>query len=100
WTKVVVVVDSDVDPFDAADVVWAIHTRCTPDTDVYTVPRIPSYTREDVRDVHSGKVGIDATTPLDRKGLFVRRRFPGEDRIKLEDYIDDTNQSRKNWRGD
>lgn len=88
WTKVVVVVDEDVDPFDAADVLWAIQTRCTPETGIYVVPRIPSYTREDVRDIHRGKVGIDATVPLDKKELFARRRFPGEDKINLKDYID------------
>jgi len=89
WTKVVVAVDDDVDPFDAADVLWAIQTRCTPDTGIYHVPRIPSYTREDVRDIHRGKVGIDATVPLDRKALFARRVFPGEGSIRLEDYIDE-----------
>jgi 3-polyprenyl-4-hydroxybenzoate decarboxylase len=83
----VVVVDKDVDPFDAADVLWAIQTRCTPETGVYMVPRIPSYTREDVREVHRGKVGIDATAPLSMKQLFERRRFPGEADIRLEDYI-------------
>jgi 2,5-furandicarboxylate decarboxylase 1 len=87
WTKIVVVVDGDVDPFNAADVLWAIQTRCTPDTGVYLIPRIPSYTREDVRDVHRGKMGIDATVPLDRKELFARRRFPGEENVRLEDYI-------------
>ena len=88
WTKFVVVVDDDVDPFDAADVLWAIETRCTPETGIYVVPRIPSYTREDVRDVHRGKVGIDATVPLDKKDLFARRKFPGEESIRLEDYLE------------
>jgi UbiD family decarboxylase len=88
WTKVVVVVDHDVDPFDAADVLWAIQTRCTPETGIYNIPRLPSYTREDVRDVHRGKVGIDATAPLGNKDLFARRRFPGEESIVLEDYLD------------
>ena len=88
WTKIVVVVDSDVDPFDAADVLWAIQTRCTPETGFYMIPRIPSYTREDVRDIHRGKVGIDATVPLAKKELFARRRFPGEDRIRLQEYLD------------
>ena len=87
WTKVVVVVDKDVDPFNAADVLWAIQTRCTPETGIYVVPRIPSYTREDVREVHRGKVGIDATAPISMKDLFERRRFPGEADIRLEDYI-------------
>lgn len=88
WTKVVVIVDSDVNPFDAADVLWAIQTRCTPETGVYMIPRMPSYTREDVRDVHRGKLGIDATVPLDKKALFERRRFPGEETVRLEEYLD------------
>jgi UbiD family decarboxylase len=88
WTKVVVVVDEDVDPFNAADVLWAIQTRCTPDTGIYVVPRMPSYTREDVRDVHRGKIGIDATVPGRLKKLFERRRFPGENEVRLEDYLD------------
>ncbi len=89
WIKVAVVVDADVNPFDAADVLWAIQTRCTPETGVYVIPRIPSYTREDVRDVHRGKVGIDATVPLTMKDVFARRRFPGEERVRLEDYLDE-----------
>ena len=88
WIKLAVVVDDDVDPFDAADVLWAIQTRCTPETGVYMIPRIPSYTREDVREVHRGKVGIDATVPLALKAKFERRRFPGEERVRLADYID------------
>jgi 2,5-furandicarboxylate decarboxylase 1 len=87
WTKVVVIVDSDVNAFDATDVLWAIQTRCTPDTGIYLVPRIPSYTREDVREIHRGKVGIDATVPLSKKDLFARRHFPGESEVRLEEYI-------------
>jgi 2,5-furandicarboxylate decarboxylase 1 len=89
WTKIVVVVDEDVDPFDAADVIWAIQTRCTPETGFYVMPRIPSYTREDMREIHRGKVGIDATVPINMKELFARRRFPGEERVRLADYLDD-----------
>jgi UbiD family decarboxylase len=89
WTKVVVVVDNDVDPFDAADVLWAIQTRCCPDTGIYHVPRIPSYTREDVRHIHVGKIGIDATVPLKDRSLFERRKFPGEEAINLKDYVHD-----------
>ncbi|HUL31974.1 MAG TPA: UbiD family decarboxylase [Thermodesulfobacteriota bacterium] len=87
WIKVAVVVDDDVNPFDAADVLWAVQTRCTPETGIYVIPRIPSYTREDIRDIHRGKVGIDATIPLTKKDMFARRLFPGEKQIRLEDYL-------------
>ncbi|OZI26298.1 hypothetical protein CAL26_02900 [Bordetella genomosp. 9] len=87
WTKIVVVVDEDVDPFNAADVLWAIQTRCTPETGTYMIPRMPSYTREDVREVHRGKLGLDATVPVAMKQLFERRRFPGEHDINLQEYL-------------
>jgi 2,5-furandicarboxylate decarboxylase 1 len=87
WVKVAVVVDDDVNPFDAADVLWAVQTRCTPETGIYVIPRIPSYTREDIRDIHRGKIGIDATVPLAKKEMFARRLFPGEEQIRLEDYL-------------
>jgi len=88
WIKVAVVVDEDVNPFDLDDVLWAIQTRCTPETGIYLIPRIPSYTREDLREIHRGKVGIDATYPLSMKEKFMRRKFPGEEKIRLEDYIE------------
>ncbi len=50
---------------------------------------VPSYTREDVRAMHSGKMGIDATLPLDYRDIGQRRRVPGEDTIDLADYLGD-----------
>lgn len=88
WIKLAVVVDDDVNIFDAGDVLWAIQTRCTPEDGIYLIPRIPSYTREDVREVHRGKIGIDATVPLSMKETFARRRFPGEETLHLEKYLD------------
>ena len=85
--KICTVVDDDVDVESAADVFWAISTRCRPDTGILVIPSIPSYTREDVKAVHRGKVGIDATVPLELKKTFERRRIPGEENIDLEDYL-------------
>ena len=85
--KICTVVDDDVNVDSAADVSWAVSTRCRPDTGIYIIPTIPSYTREDVRAVHQGKVGIDATVPLEFKKTFERRKVPGEENIKLEDYL-------------
>jgi UbiD family decarboxylase len=87
WIKLVVVVDDDVDPSDPGDVLWAIHTRCTPDSGVTLLRDFPTYTREDVAHVHRGKIGIDATAPLALRELFARRRFPGEEGLDLGDYI-------------
>jgi 2,5-furandicarboxylate decarboxylase 1 len=87
WMKVVVVVDEDVDPHDANEVLWAIHTRSTPETGTYMIPRLGSFQREDVRKAHRGKLGIDATAPLDMQDVFKRRRFPGAEHIRLADYL-------------
>lgn len=87
WMKIVVVVDEDVDPHDAEEVMWAIHTRCTPDTGIHALPNLPSFPRDDVKPVHRGKLGIDATYPLAMKEIFKRRRFPGIESIDLADYV-------------
>ena len=87
WMKVVVVVDDDIDIHDLREIMWAIHTRSTPDTGLYHLPRIGSFPRADVRAVHRGKIGIDATVPMDMREAFTRRRFPQMEGIRLEDYI-------------
>jgi len=87
WVKICTIVDEDVKVDDASDIFWAIGTRCRPDKGIYVFPAIPSYTREDVREIHQGKVGIDATIPLEYKETFERRKIPGEEKVQLEDYI-------------
>lgn len=87
WTKMCVVVDDDVDIYDPEDVLWAIQTRCRPDRDVIMVPGVSSYTREDVKELHLGKIGFDATVPLHLKDIMRRRVIPGEDRINPHDYL-------------
>lgn len=88
WMKVVIVVDSDVNPHDAEDVLWAVHTRHTPDTGILGVPRLGSFQREDVRAVHRGKLAIDATVPMNMRTVFRRRRFA--DDIDIEAFIGDS----------
>jgi len=92
WMKVVVVVDDDVNPHDATEVMWAIHTRNTPETGIYTIPRLGSFQRADVRAAHRGKVGIDATAPMSMKDVFRRRVFPGIENIRPADYFDASGQ--------
>ena len=46
------------------------------------------FPRADVRAVHRGKIGLDATAPLDMKDTFRRRRFPGIEAINPVDYFD------------
>ncbi len=87
WMKFVVVVDADVDPHNAGEVMWAIHTRATPDTRILQLPGLPSFPREDVAGLHRGKLAIDATYPVAKRHQFERRRFPGIESIDLKDYL-------------
>jgi 2,5-furandicarboxylate decarboxylase 1 len=87
WMKMVVVVDEDVDIHDLREVIWAMQTRCRPDTGLFHIPRLGSFPRADVREVHKGKVGFDATVPMDLRDAFVRRRFPDMEGLNLKDYI-------------
>lgn len=87
WTKFVVVVDEDVDVYDPNDILWAIQTRCCVDRDVMILHGVSSYTREDVKEDNIGKLGIDATVPLDKKPSYTRRTNPYFGKIDLRNYI-------------
>ena len=88
WMKIVVAVDADVDPHDPQEVLWAIHTRHRPDTGIVRIENATGFPRADVRAVHRGKIGLDATAPMDMKDTFRRRRFPGIETINPIDYFD------------
>jgi UbiD family decarboxylase len=85
WMKCVVFVNEDVDPHDAEDVIWALHTRFTPDTGILHRPGIQGFSR--VKGTHVGKVALDATYPAHLEPEFRRRVFPDLDKIRLEDYV-------------
>jgi UbiD family decarboxylase len=87
WMKFVVVVDADVDPHDAEEVFWAIHTRFSPDTGVLYEKGVPGFPRADVARLHTGKLALDATHPVALKRQFARRKFPGIDKIDLAAYL-------------
>jgi UbiD family decarboxylase len=87
WMKFVVVVDADVDPHDAEEVMWAIHTRFAPDRGVLRQEGAPGFPRPDVAGLHTGKLALDATYPVAMKKQFARRRFPGIEKIDLAAYL-------------
>jgi 2,5-furandicarboxylate decarboxylase 1 len=93
--KHVVVVDEDIDVFNATDVEWAIATRVQGDRDVIVIPGArakpldPSLAVTPPGVVPTGaKVGIDATIgegiPHER---FERIAYAYADRAKLGDYL-------------
>jgi 2,5-furandicarboxylate decarboxylase 1 len=80
--KQVVVVDDDVDPWDAVAVEWAIATRAKPDRDFVIVPGVRADRSEPLeQDGMITKLGIDATRrPGDRPDW--RRARPPERAVK------------------
>ena len=94
--KQVVVVDTDVDVHDPAEIEWAIATRFQADRDLVIVagaqgsPLDPSTTvgQPDDAPPHlqgiSAKMGLDATRPVVYPAhVFTRVRIPGEDSVDL-----------------
>jgi 2,5-furandicarboxylate decarboxylase 1 len=97
-TTVVVVVDDDVDVYNEEEVLWAIYTRVTPDTDIDVISRVAgghliptSYDETRLkRGKMTSKVIVDATMPIEVP--FSTRIVPPQDiwgRMNLEDYIKD-----------
>jgi 2,5-furandicarboxylate decarboxylase 1 len=72
-----VVVDEDVDIFDAEDIEYAIATRVKGDEDILVVPGARGSSLDPCAkpDGTTTKVGVDATKPLDKLGKFERVSF-------------------------
>lgn len=86
WLKYCIVVDHDVDPFDINDVWWAIATRSNPNRGHFLMADSLGFPR-DPFNLHSAKMAIDATAPLNQWQEFERKRIPGETEIHLKDYV-------------
>ena len=76
--KRVVVVDEDIDPFDAGAVEWAVATRCRPDCDLFVIPGARGSSLDPSRDPDTettAKWIVDATIPFGRpREEFLRVR--------------------------
>ncbi|WP_030593468.1 non-oxidative hydroxyarylic acid decarboxylases subunit C [Streptomyces globisporus] len=74
YCKILIVVDADVDPFNLAQVMSAVSTRCDPAADVTLLPGLPVFPLDPASPVPgiSTKIVIDATVPAppDRRGRF------------------------------
>lgn len=74
--KHVVVVDSDVDPDNLADVEWAIATRVRAGEDLIIIKNARGSTLDpSSSDGITDKLGIDATAPIDKSEIFKRPRI-------------------------
>ncbi|MGC9356264.1 MAG: UbiD family decarboxylase [Anaerolineae bacterium] len=79
--KQVIVVDPDVDIYDAADVSWALINRVDWSRDFFTVPGAQGHEMDptaDAQGVHT-KIGIDATYKPERREYGERIRYPEVD---------------------
>lgn len=87
--KHVVVVDKDVDIFNPEDVEWAVATRSQAGRDVMIVTGAAGNILDpSTNDGIGDKMGIDATVPLQApQERFERIRIPGEETLKLADFI-------------
>lgn len=66
YSKIVIVVDDFVDPFNLERVMWALTTRVRPAKDVFTIPWAPGMPLDPSSEpagIHT-KLVIDATTPV------------------------------------
>ena len=88
--RFVVVVDEDVDPTDAFDVMWAICTRCDPAQDIETFRRAWSGPLDPILNRESStnsRAVIDACRPFERLKDFpkVARASPElRERVKVK----------------
>jgi 2,5-furandicarboxylate decarboxylase 1 len=95
--KHVVVVDTDVDIHDQAEVEWATSTRFQADRDLVVVSEAQgSKLDPSSRDGVSAKMGFDATIPVSSPPLKYKRiKVPGEESVDLAKVIDDGADWRK-----
>ncbi|MCD6592114.1 MAG: UbiD family decarboxylase, partial [Thaumarchaeota archaeon] len=90
--KHVIVVDEDIDLSDPVQLEWAIATRSQLDKDLILKPGEYGSSLDPSADQvtrRTCKAGLDATIPLNAdRGKFMKAKIPGEDEIRLEDYLE------------
>jgi len=78
FLKNCIIVDHDVNVFDPADIFWALSTRLRADQGLLVVPNSMGFGR-DKYGIHTTKLGIDATAPLEAWDEFERVTVFGPD---------------------
>jgi UbiD family decarboxylase len=89
--KIAIVVDEDIDPTNSVEVEYAISTRCQADKDMIIIKNSKGSSLDPSSDqinLLTTKLGIDATaTLLKDKERFEIAKIPGEENIKLTEYL-------------
>jgi 2,5-furandicarboxylate decarboxylase 1 len=88
--KRIIVVDTDVDITNLADVDWATWTRVADAGKFMLLPNMQSWELERCAkdDMRSVRVGIDATMDMADRDKLMRLRTPGAERFRLADYLE------------
>ena len=91
--RLAVIVDDDVDIYNADDVLWAITTRVNPDVDILRGPQggrgmlmQPIERTGGVGGGFEGGLGLDATVPITARPQFERAKYP-VDRVDLSKWF-------------
>ena len=89
--KIAIIVDDDINPRNPTEVDYAISTRCQADKDLLIIPNSKGSSLDpssDQNNLVTTKMGIDATaTLLKSKERFEIAKIPGEEKIRLSDYL-------------
>jgi UbiD family decarboxylase len=89
--KMAIVVDDDIDPTNPEAVEYAMATRFQADKNMIIIPNAKGSSLDpssDQENLLTTKVGIDATiSMLKPKDKFEVARIPGDDKIKVDDYL-------------
>lgn len=75
FLKNFIVVDHDVDVDDPKEILWAMSTRLRAERGIMVVPNTVGFGRDEYG-IHTTKLGIDATAPLDHWDEFERTGHP------------------------
>ena len=75
FLKNFIVVDHDVNVDDPKEILWALSTRLRAEKGIWVVPNAVGFGR-DAYGIHTTKLGIDATAPLDHWDEFERTGHP------------------------
>lgn len=77
--QTVILVDDDIDIYNADDVIWALNTRVKNASDIVLAPRGSKigFLKNDIPGppIRNWRVGIDATVPAERRVDFARGEF-------------------------
>lgn len=89
--KTATVVDDDIDPSDTIAVEYAVTTRCQADRGFVIIPGAKGSSLDPSSDqvnLLTTKLGIDATATLQKpKDRFEIAKIPGQEKVKLNDYL-------------